>query len=52
MHAIVYISIPICLKFDLIVLNKCMQYRQLRMNNTPDGVLVFTMHAANLKYGS
>ena len=46
-----YISLT-CPKYDLIVLNKYTQHCQLCINNTLDGVVAFTIHAASLKYGS
>ena len=43
---------PTCPKYDLIVLNKCMQHCQLCTNNTPTGVVVSTMCVKNYLYGS
>ena len=43
---------PTCSKYDLIILNKCMQYHQLRTNSTLAGVIVLTMHAVIFLYGS
>ena len=59
--SIIYIGIHVCkhlylctnsLKCGLIILNKCVQHRQLHINNTLDGIIAFTMHAADLKNGS
>ena len=39
-------------KYDPKVLNRCVKYCQLRMNNKLTGFIAFTMCAATLKYGS
>ena len=39
-------------KYNLIIVNKCIQHCQLRKNNAIDDVVVSTMHSANYLYGS
>ena len=41
-----------CPKYDLNILNKCVQHWQLRITNTIAGVVVSTVRAENYLYGS
>ena len=48
-HLYIYTYSP---KHDLIVLNRCAQHHQLRMNYNLTGFIAFKVCADNLKYGN